>query len=86
METPLMWTLCMAPSLSIFQWYVKEFLLCSSKPFYAEWLVLLVGMLSIVIAVPEKISKHLSFEEVEQSNVTDVSWRCENNSVGKRRQ
>ena len=70
----------MAPSLSIFQWYVKEFLLCSSKPFYAEWHVLLVGLLSIVIAVPEKISKHLSFKEAEQSNVTDVSWRCENNS------
>ena len=40
-------------------------------------------MLFIVIAVPEKNSKHLSFKEVEQSNATDVSWHCENNSVGK---
>ena len=37
-----------------------------------------------IIAVQKKVSKHLSFKEVEQSNITDVSWCCENNSVGKK--
>ena len=41
---------------------------------------------AIVIAVQKKISKHLSFKEVEQSNITGVSWCCENNSVGKKLQ
>ena len=38
---------------------------------------------NIVIALPKKFSKHLSFMAVEQSNVTDVFRHCKSNSVGK---
>lgn len=84
METPLMWTLVWPPHCQFFSGMSKSFSSVLVNPFMPNGMSSLLEWYLFVIAVPEKISKHLSFKEAEQSNVTDVSWCCENNSVGKK--